>query len=440
MHYAIIIAIMLVLLLLKGFFSGSELALVNADKLKLTHRANKGHRGAELVLRLLRTPELLLTTTLVGTNLATITMTTLGTLLMIELCGSRYGDLVAFLLYTPIFLILGEIVPKSVFQEKSDTIAPLVVYPLRFFYFGFFPVVFVFSRVARCAAWLTGGAPAGHGLFITREQIRSVIEMSERGSNVDHFDRIRIRRAIRFAETTVGEAMIPIAEVVAISHHATTSEVVERVRKHGYNRLPVFKSNISHVVGIATLTTWDLLDAAVAERPLAELMKPTHFVTRYETIDELLPVLKSRDDHMAIVVDEYGSAIGLITMEDIIEEVVGEIDVGYEFEEYHPRKHRQYRVLDAEAERYDLDARLPISALNDLLGVSLQTTEFHTAAGLVISRLRHLPKVGDEIVESGFRFRVEELNGPMITRMLVERDRPHESKPRSKRWGKRNKE
>lgn len=440
MNYLIMIIVMLVLLLLKGFFSGSELALVNADKLKLTYRANHGHRGAELVLRLLRTPELLLTTTLVGTNLATITLTTLGTLMMIELCGTRFGDLIAFLVFTPILLIIGEVVPKSVYQQKSDTIAPLVVYPLRLCYFLFFPVVLVFSRVARFAAWLAGGTPAGHGLFITREQIRSVIEMAERGSNVDHFDRIRIRRAIRFAETTVGEAMIPIAEVVAVGARAKTEDVVERVHKQGFNRLPVFAGNISQVKGIVTLTTWDLLDDRIAERPLAELTKPAHFVTQYETIDELLPVLKSRQDHMAIVVDEYGSAIGLITMEDIIEEVVGDIDMGYEFEEYTPRKRRQYRVLDAEAERYDLDARLPISELNDLLDLSLPTTEFHTAAGLVIARLRRLARVGDEIVESGFRLRVAELNGPMISRIVVERDRPQETITRSQRWRKRNKE
>ena len=117
-----------------------------------------------------------------------------------------------------------------------------------------------------------------------------------------------------------------------------------------------------------------------------------------------------------------------------------EIDVGYEFEEYTPRKQRQYRVLDAEAERYDLDARLPVSALNDLLGLSLPTTEFHTAAGLVIARLRRLPRVGDAIVESGFRFHVEELTGPVIARIVVERDRGQDVKPRSKRWLHRNKE
>jgi CBS domain containing-hemolysin-like protein len=202
----------------------------------------------------------------------------------------------------------------------------------------------------------------------------------------------------------------------------------------------VFEGNISQVKGVVTLTTWDLLDAEIAARPLDDLMKPAHFVTHYETIDELLPVLKSRNDRMAVVVDEFGSAIGLITVEDIIEEVVGDIEVGYEFEEYTARKQRQYRVLDAEAERYDLDARLPISALNDLLGVSLPTTEFHTAAGLVIARLRRLPKVGDEVVESGFRFRVEELSGPMITRIVVERDRPQEPKSRAKRWRNRKRE
>lgn len=116
---------------------------------------------------------------------------------------------------------------------------------------------------------------------------------------------------------------------------------------------------------------------------------------------------------------------------------MGDIDVGYEFEEYTPRKQRQYRVLDAEAERYDVDARLPISELNDLLGLSLPTTEFHTAAGLVIARLRHLPRTGDEIVESGFCFRVEELSGPTVTRIVVERERPAEAAVSSKRWLRR---
>lgn len=425
---------MLILLFLKGFFSGSEIALVNADKLRLTHQANHGHRGSQLVLRLFRTPELLLTTTLVGTNLTTIMLSTLGTLLMISLLGEPYGDLAAFLFYTPIFLILGEIVPKSIYQQTSDRIAPIVVYPLRLFYFLTFPVVFVFSRIARMAARLSGGGPAGHGLFVTREQIRSVVEMAERGSNVDHFDRIRIRRAIRFAETTVGEAMIPIAEVVAINRNKTTADVIQRVRKRGYNRLPVYESNISNVVGVVTLTTWDLLDEELGSRPLEELVRDAHYATQYESIDELLPILKSRDDHMAIVVDEFGSAIGIITMEDVIEEVVGDIDVGYEFEEYLPRKRRRYRELDPDGDAYEMDARLPISEVNDVLSLNLPTNEFHTVGGLVMARLRRLPKEGDSIVEAGFCFRVVEASGRSISRIIVERDRVDADRRPRRRW------
>jgi CBS domain containing-hemolysin-like protein len=433
MSVPIMLALMLVLLLLKGFFAGSEIALVNADKLKLTHRANHGHRGSELVLRLFRTPEVLLTTTLVGTNLTTIILSTIGTLLMFQLVGEKYGDILALLVYTPLFLILGEVVPKSVYQQISDVAAPIVVYPLRGFFYLFYPVVFVFSRVARLAARLAGGGPAGHGLFVTREQVRSVIEMAERGANVDAFDRIRVRRAIRFAETTVGEAMIPIAEVVAVGRHTSLSDVVQRVRRQGYNRLPVFEENVSNVVGVVTLTTWDLMDPELPQRRLADLVRPAHYVSQYEGIDKLLPILKARPDHMAVVVDEFGSAIGIITMEDIIEEVVGDIDVGYEFEEYSPRKRRQYRVLDAQNEVYEMDARLPISELNDVLGLSLPTTEFHTVAGLVMSRLRRLAQVDDEIEEGGFRFRVAEAKGPTITRILVQRDRTDVTTPRS-RW------
>ena len=443
MHFLIIVAIMLVLLFMKGFFSGSEIALVNADKLKLNHRANHGHRGAQMVLRLFRTPEVLLTTTLVGTNLTTIALSTMGTLVIFELAGDRLGDflgeLAAFVVFTPIFLILGEIVPKSVYQQKSDKIAPLIVYPLQLFFYLFYPIVFVFSRIARIAARMAGGGPAGHGLFISREQMRSVVEMAERGSNVDHFDRIRIRRAIRFAETTVGEAMVPIAEVIAISNHKSTSGVIERVRKQGFNRLPVYEGNVSNVVGVVTVTTWDLLDPDLSERSLDELTRPAHYVTHYETVDELLPILKSRPDHMAIVVDEFGSCIGIITMEDIIEEVVGDIDVGYEFEEYSTRKRRQYRVLDADAEHYEMDARLPVSELNDVLGLALPTNEFHTVGGLVIARLRRLPHADDEIVESGFRFRVKSASGPAITLITVERDRP-QPEPRRHRWSRGKKE
>jgi CBS domain containing-hemolysin-like protein len=417
MDFLIILLVMVLLLLLKGFFSGSEIALVNSDKLKMHHKANTGNRGAKLVLKLFQTPDVLLGTTLVGTNISTVILTILGTMLMIRSFG-QLGDLYAVLLFTPLFLILGEIVPKSVYQQKSNEIAPVVVYPLRLFSVLFYPLVFVFSRIARVCARLVGGGKTEQNVFITREQMRMVVDMAERGANVDVFDRARIKRVIRFAETSVGEAMIPVAEMTAINRNRETPNALTLVRRRGYNRLPVYSRNISNIVGIITLTTWDLMDADLPDRPLEQLIKPAHYVSPYQTIDQLLPVLKSREDHMAIVVDEFGSAVGMITMEDILEEVVGEIDVGYDFEEYLPRRKRIFEMLDEDT--YLMDARLPISEVNEVLGTSLPAGESHTIAGLLTARLRHIPQQGESIIEAGFRFTVEEATDRSIVKLRVE--------------------
>jgi CBS domain containing-hemolysin-like protein len=417
MELLIIIVVMVLLLLLKGFFSGSEIALVNADKFKLRHKANQGNRGAQLVLKLFETPDVLLGTTLVGTNIATIILTTLGTMLMISSFG-QLGDLYAVLLFTPLFLVLGEIVPKSVYQQKSNELAPLIVYPLKVFSILFYPLVFVFSRVARLCARLVGGGKTEQNVFITREQMRMVVDMADRGANVDIFDRVRIKRVIRFAETSVGEAMIPVAELTAINRNRDTRSAITLVRRRGYNRLPVYSRNISNIVGIVTLTTWDLMDQELPDRPLEELIKPAHYVSPYQTIDQLLPVLRNRDDHMAIVVNEFGSAIGMITMEDILEEVVGEIDVGYDFEEYLPRRKRIFEMLDDET--YLMDARLPISEVNEVLGTSLPAVESHTIGGLIMARVRHIPGEGEFIEESGFKFTVTEATDRAVVKLRVE--------------------
>jgi len=244
--------------------------------------------------------------------------------------------------------------------------------------------------------------------------------MAERGSNVDAFDRGRIKRVIRFAETTVGEAMIPLTEMTAINCDQTTKEAIRLVRTRGYNRLPVFKGNISNIFGIITLTTWDLLDPALPVKFLAESIKPAHFVSAHQTIDQLLPVLRKRKyDHMAIVVDEFGSAIGMITMEDILEEVVGEIDVGYQFEEYLPKRKRSFETLGDEI--YLMDSRFPISEVNEVLGTELPAKEYHTIGGMVMARLRHISQEGEYLDESGYRFTVEKATERSIVKLRVER-------------------
>jgi len=417
MNIISLIILVIVLLLLKGFFSGSEIALVNSDKLKLAAKANQGSRGAKEVLTLYKSPDILLGTTLVGTNMTTVAITTLLTILFIQFFGEK-GDLYAFLIFTPMLLILGEIVPKSVFQQKSDAVAPIAIFPLKIFSWVFYPIVFIFSRIARLIAISTGGGKVEQNMFMTREQVRSMVDMTERTSHVDTFDRDRIRRVIRFGDTTVGEAMIPIAEVTAISNNLGILRAIAMVRRKGFNRLPVYKGNTSNIVGIAILTTWDLMDKSTADKSLEEMTKPAHYVLQFQTIDQLLPILRLREDHMAVVVDEFGSAIGIITMEDIVEEIVGDIDVGYDFEEYLPRRKQIFE--QPEDNVYIVDSRFSVSEVNDILDINLNTKTAHTIGGLVMTYLGYIPKQGDSIVEKGYRFTVEATTDRAIIKLRIE--------------------
>ena len=405
-------------LLLKGFFSGSEIAIVNSDKVKLRHQAKMGNRGASLLLKLFRTPDVILGTTLVGTNLATVTISTLGALIFIDLFGAA-GDLVSVLVLTPVLLILGEVVPKSVFQQNADTVASRIIYGLRFFSYLFYPVIFVFSRVARFITRIVGDGTVPQNMFITREELRVLLDVSESSVNPSTIDRKRIRRIIRFGDTTVGEAMIPLADVVGMNETRDIREAVRLVIKYGFNRLPVYQGNITNIKKILTLSSWDLMDPDIQNKPVSDYMSSVLFLSPKQTIDRALPKLQARKDHLAIVVDEFGSAVGILTMEDIFEEVVGEIDVGYDFDEYNP-KQRSY--IEHESENIHLmSGRTPISEANDILYAHFPVEEAHTIGGLIISRLRHIPSVGDSIDEQGYRLSVLEADERSIIKVRAER-------------------
>ncbi|MEW8560497.1 MAG: hemolysin family protein [Candidatus Thiodiazotropha sp.] len=418
MNWGVELLLILLFLLLKGFFSGSEIAMVNSDKLKLRHQAKLGNRGANQVLRLFKTPDVILGTTLVGTNIATVTISTLGALVCIDLFG-KTGDLVSVLILTPILLIFGEVVPKSVFQQEADSLVSRLVYILRFFSYVFYPVIFIFSRIARLVTRIVGGGVVPQNMFITREELRVLLDVSESTSDPQTIDRKRIRRIIRFADTTVGEAMIPLPDVVGFNEVRNMKEAVRLVMKHGYNRLPVYRGNITNVKGILTLDTWDLMLPDIEEQPIADYISPVLYLSPRQTIDRALPMLQARKDHMAVVVDEFGSAVGILTMEDVFEEVVGEIDVGYDFDEYHPKR-RIY--IEHESENSHLvSGRMPISEINDILHVDFPVEEALTVGGLIVSRLRHIPSDGDFIEEAGHRMTVIESDERSVVKVRIER-------------------
>ena len=410
--------LIIILLFLKGFFSGSEIAMVNSDKLKLRHKAKIGDRGAGLVLKMFKKPDIILGTTLVGTNLTTVTISTLSALIFIDLFGV-WGDFISVVVLTPVLLILGEVVPKSVFQQNADTIVTKIIYALRFFSHLFYPVIFIFSRVARFATRIVGGGAEPQNMFITREELRVLLDVTETAASPSSVDRKRIRRIIRFADTTVGEAMIPLADVVGFNEIRDMEEAARRVIKHGYNRLPVYGGNITNVKGVLTLNTWDLMRADLMDLPVSEFISPALYLSPKQTLDRALPQLRARNDHMAIVVDEFGSAVGILTMEDVFEEVVGEIDVGYDFDEYHPK--RKIYIEHESENSHLMSGRTPISEANDILHVHFPVEEAHTIGGLIVSRIRNIPVEGVSIEEQGYRLTVLEADSRSVVKVRVER-------------------
>ncbi|MGR9099061.1 MAG: hemolysin family protein [Gammaproteobacteria bacterium] len=419
MTVIITLVVMLALLLAKGFFSGSEIALVSSDKIKLRHQARMGNKGAQAVLKLFKTPDILLGTTLVGTNIATVALTTLGTLLMIDLFGKE-GDLYALLIYSPIFLIFGEIVPKSIYQQHATLIAPYIVRVLQIFTWLFYPVVFVFSRIARAIARLVGGGKSESSLFISREQMRSIVELAEMGSNFDVFDRYRIKQAIRFSETTVGQVMTPVSDMVALDKCSSLENGVRLAKSLNFNDIPVYDGNIGNIIGMLSLSPWDIMEPDFEQGTLAEKIRPALFVTENQYLEELFQLFDSRNCQTAIAVDEFGTCIGMISKQDLYEEVVGDME---ETPEDLSRRRYQKRIL---CQRLGdgtmlIDAKVSITEVNEILGTTINSQEYFSLGGLMLAHLHHLPKVSESFVDYGYRFSIEAMSERAIKTVRIEK-------------------
>ncbi len=408
---------MIMLLLAQGFFSGAEIAIVNCDRTKLRHRAKQGDDGAKLALRLLEKPEVILSTTLVGTNVALVLLTSLATTAVIAMVGGQ-GDIYAALLLIPVTLVLGEIVPKSVFQQRADDLTPRIIYPLYTFSLILFPVIFFFSRTARLVAKIIGSRGKGAGLFVVREQIRAILDTAEGGATIDVFDAARIRNVVRFGEFVAGDVMVPAAEMKAVDTGATLEDVAKLLRDSGQEHIPVYDGERSNVTGMVSVSIWNLLERGSAKRGLDDFIKPAYFVPSQHPLVELLPILRARSDQSAVVVDEYGSAVGMITVDNILETVVGRVTVGSAFGQPDTATPPHWESIGDDA--YLMDGRLTIADVNDVLGTKMGTSEARTVGGLVVARLRHVPQAGEFIDEAGFRFTVVDATERSISTLRAE--------------------
>jgi putative hemolysin len=390
-----IITILLVsvpLLLVEAFFSASEISLISANYRRLRHWAEEGRRGAQFALKLLDRPERMVATCLVGANLAEISNTILVTALLLQWLGPP-GELVAMLTLPPLILILAEITPKSIGRQHPHRVAQRLAPILWVLSWVMYPVTLIFATLSRAVLFLTGARQMSQLPFVTREDLHLVVQKSGPEVDLETGERRIINRILRFSLRTVKEVMVPLIRVAAIPDTMTVAQALEEFRASPFSRLPVYHRRIDNLIGV--VHGFDLLGEPASARPLKPFIRPVKYVPEIRKIDPLLTEMQRTGTHLAVVVDEFGGATGIVTIEDLLEEIVGEISDEFD-QEVSP-------YMQLGEGHYLIDARMEIGHLNEALHLELPRGDYETLAGFIIAQMGDLPRPGEHLQHGNLR-------------------------------------
>ena len=389
--------------------------MVSADRVRLRARAARGDRGAKTALSLLANPPRLLTTTLLGVNIVSVALTTVGTVLMVSLFGG-YGELAALLIFTPLFLVLGEIVPKSVYQQKADTLVPHIAWPLSWLQALLAPLIWLFGGLAGLVARLVGSA--SDEARAAQEQFVATVQMAEQTGAAAAFSRGQVRRVLRFSQMTAAEIMWPISRVRCLNREGEIGALLALRREHDQRLVPLYEGTRGNVTAIAVVESWDLLDPAIDSRALEDFLRPVRFVPFVQNVREIGEMLLDDPTATIVVVNEAGEAVGLITLNQIVRRTLGAHTSAVTDRATDERSARPAARPDGSVL---LDAGLPIVSVNEALGTALPTLNHSALGGYALSRFGRLPAVGDSFEEEGFRFSAAEVTERRIVSLEARR-------------------
>ncbi len=418
----IIGALMIVVLLaLSAFFSSSEIAMFNLPKHRLEGMMEEGTAGAELVKSLKDDPHRLLVTILVGNNLVNIAMSSIATALLglyfesglVPVVLSTFG-------VTAIVLLFGESVPKSYAVEHTESWSVRTSKPLKLTEYLLFPLIVLFDYLTRQINRLIGSTGAIESPYVTRDEIQEMIESGEREGVLEEEEHEMLTRIFRFNNTIVKEVMTPRLDMTAVPKDAEIDEAIETCIQSGHARIPVYEGSLDNVQGVVHIR--DLVrdlnygEAEDDELELADLIQPTLHVPESKNVDELLSEMRENRMHMAIVIDEFGTTEGLVTMEDMIEEIIGEILEGGEDEP----------IEEIADDTVLVRGEVNIEDVNEALDIDLpEGQEFETIAGFIFNRAGRLVEEGEEITYDGVRITVETVENTRILKARLKKlERP----------------
>ena len=407
------IVAVVVLIALSGFFSSSEIAMFALPKHRVDGMIEEEIPGATRVKALKEDPHRLLVTILVGNNIVNIAMSSIATAVLSIHFGGLLGVVIATFGITSIVLLFGESVPKSYAVENTETWSVRIAKPLKLTEYLLLPLIVLFDYLTRQVNRITGSTGAIESPYVTRDEIQEMIESGEREGVLEEEEREMLQRIFRFNNTIVKEVMTPRLDMTAVPKEASIDEAIETSIQSGHARVPVYDGSLDNILGVVHISDLvrDLNYGENHDLELEDLIEPTLHVPESKNVDELLTEMREERMHMVIVIDEFGTTEGLVTMEDMIEEIVGEI---LKSGEEHPIEHVDDALL--------VRGEVIIEDVNEAMDIELpEGEEFETIAGFIFNRAGRLVEEGEEIHYDGICITVEEVENTRIMKARLER-------------------
>jgi putative hemolysin len=413
------IVVVLLLVLGSAVFVAAEYALITARRARLEERALGGSRGARAALRLMDEPVRFISSTQLGITVFAILIGAIGEPLISDLMepplSATVSFLIAFAILTYFSVVLGELVPKAAALQNAEALAVVLAVPLDFLGRIAHPIVWLLQVSANAVLRLLRVNPAPAGMLAyTREDIRHSVAAAEDVGQLQEAEEEMLYKVFDFASKEVSEVMVPRPDVVAISVEMPPEEALRAVVDSPFTRYPVYRGSLDEILGI--LHVRDLFgaihDLGIASVELESIVRPAYVVPETKDLAALLADFRREKQHMAIVIDEYGDMDGIVTLEDVLEEIVGDIE-------------DEFDLPDTSIERIDekhirIDGTYTIDDFNEEFGTELEQEDFHTMAGLVFGELGRAPEVGDAVRSDGIRLSVLEVEGSRIMKLEVE--------------------
>ncbi|MBD8972730.1 MAG: HlyC/CorC family transporter [Clostridiales bacterium] len=409
------IVAIVVLVLLSAFFSSAETALTTVNKHRLRSLAEDGNRNAQNVLKLIENPAKMLSAILIGNNIVNISASALMTTFTTSVFGSKFVGVSTGIL-TLIILLFGEITPKSLATLYNEKIALLYIHVVAPLVVLLTPVIWFVDKLSGVIFWVLRVDRDAANNQMTEGELRTIVDVSVEDGVLEKEEKSMINNVVDFGDSKAKDVMVPRADMALVSVDATFDEVFEIFNEEHYSRLPVYDENKDTVIGIVYLKDLfffqNQLDKKNTAFSIRNIMRKPFFVYEYQKTSSIMAEMRNRFVSLAIVLDEYATAVGLITIEDLIEEIVGEIRDEFDMDELK-------MITKLSDNHYEIDAAMKLSDLEDSIGISLESEDYDSLGGYVIELLDHLPNVGETVKKDGITFQVVSMEKNRIDRIAV---------------------